>query len=1494
MRENITVYLNELNLSTGLNRLCRINKIITLRDLDNAFLNPEIQFWDESSDCVDEVANIHKCSMQIYEEFQKRHDKLQLLCQQNNFSIRSLQISPRLTLALEKKNINTIDQLLRMTAKEIEEYPAFSRSMKNSIRKIQQEYLGEVSINDVLHQDSIMSHYEAKIEEQSTIADEFEERNSTIENTEEYTTPIDKLNERKVIEEKLEETIAEVLEERSIVFEKPVQEVSTEDRETAEYIKNFDFHVIRELVQKYELRVSHMDKWFGVSRQRIIQILEKSDSKRNTIWTGKEFTKNEEEYLSYVLNNKQFEYTDDDVICWCSNNRTDNFVIVYIYETEIKCFFLKDLPASVEKQIIDNNFHRYSEQEMQECMVGDIISVMKVNQFIPKNKSVFQYNATKRGMSSEEYSVYLTGYVLGNPKTITDEQVMEYFDNNLKEGKVYVSSDPKNQWIRSLAHRSGLGFHGFIRFFGYEPYVNQNKENHAEELKSYIVKDNQVYVPTNTALYKKLAVSASTQNLTLDNYIQSLGYIKVLKNPNINSLYSEDDMQVYEKSKDLIQNTFRQNPLIGNGVLDEKTQKQLNENVISYLNALKKDSRIKLPPAAKMQITLAVINCAKNWSSKETAEFWKYITKSFGYRDDSQSIRQIIQDAVECSLKSNKRLFIEGKNGREFKATVLVHAMGPQKPWLAVCDMLFDFYRNNLNWHWVKDDPILDSMMFALKNKLEGNSDEDDNLRIAGSVYSFQEGVRKLILLRPNYCKNVFDRMLGKIDNLINGRSDDIRTIKKTYEEELCEIWYKDKIKSILESKETKRKYGSQNREIVIDYSDIKVKYGFANNCELKLTIPDIRLRNEDNESISLEIYRGNISLYDEPVEWYGNELGRTIMGKSVTIPNSSSSENSIDLQVKMRSGNNIIYDSETTLYETVLIFKGNKKISTELISRGNYTIIVSGTSLLKTENVEVTEIDEFKIQGLKAYFLELEENYLINVDGKILAVELDEDTELRIEEPKEVEKLPNIIIDDEKYEVAYYSSVFNIIANNSNLLQQYTVLVNDMHVSNKEFVQSENSEVCIYSCRFDGMSEDMINIKVLNLSNEKVIFNKKYMLVHTARCDFNRPFYYRNEDYVDAEYSIELDGFCENVEFTYTDDEIIIPYRTGKLCVNIPKINIHESSGHWFDETSAAWYIEDIPQESIFHISKPKEIELEFYVANDNIFYSGLDIVTIGNILHGIVVENKEFVDVEMRVSYGSYKEKIILAKVCYTEQFLCEPRFWFKDDKLYWNKGVRFIGKKHREFTLSLSNKSGEVYSFKITNDTIEILLPEDIIEGRYNYEITIERGSVFKKISEVIALGECNIGDENMLRFVDKRIKIRVITDGETDDCIEIEPCYIDRIEYKGVQVTTEGECPVYQGILHDFLRGRRYDFAKSRYVDVRRGIEKIAINPVKIIYISETTLSVTDQDKDGLYYYYYQKDNIKHYQLTDRQCNERNRNNYKSVELYQYEMESEKDV
>lgn len=932
---------------------------------------------------------------------------------------------------------------------------------------------------------------------------------------------------------------------------------------------------------------------------------------------------------------------------------------------------------------------------------------------------------------------------------------------------------------------------------------------------------------------------------------------------------------------------FARYPILGSCILDHDSVNQLNNCSRKYIDNVLSGKWTKLSLRAEMQITLALINYAKDWTSEENSKFWNFITLQFGYRDTSGNVERLLKSSLEHALKLNHRLFLESTNWRAFRSTVLVHALSPRKSWMALLDFLFDFYKNNLNWRAIPNDNLVLVMVHALQQKLSGDNEEDVVLTISSKAYLFQDGIRKLIHYRPIYTRSLFEKLIAKINALVNSDTKPPRM----YEEQLCEEWFKEKISAITSTKKSASRGRATQRDIAIDYSRIRAKFILKNETDVQIVLPDIRLNNEHIKRATLFITCNGRSIIEQNLSWYGNELGKTLNGVSASISADSITQSPLNFTVRIQCDDELIYDSEDTLQRNVLLFSGCTEISTNQVKRDHYTLVVPEAAEVAAENADIDEIDDIKNAGMKAFFLELRDGYVLSVNGRPIAFDSENGTDIKVIYPSESALLPTVTLQDAEAFLAYRKSSCSIILENRDCMQQYVLLKDGERIEFDSLEQSENG--LAFSIPLDG-ERDAVHLQVVNLASERKMFDCVFLLISEADCCFNREFYYDASDYDGAKFCVGIDDFHEVVPFEPDDNEVRIAFRDGELHMDIPKIAVTETTGAWFQEPQSAWYIGGIPQNSLFKVTSPEKIRVQFLVGGQDILYDGKGLVTIGNVLHSFSsTDCFSDVDLIMQVAGHNQKCSYTLARVFFKERFLQCPSFWTDERKLFWDYGYGFIGDPAREFTLSLFGVEDKTFELKLGEDTEYLPLPEDMPLGNYRFEISIQTGGVFKRTKEVLATGDCVVGDKNLLRFLDRRIVIDSITDADKEEAgrIKIRPCYIDQIQYCGLEDTSEGYCPVYSGVLYtDDYVGKRYEFSFDVHT-TRKGNKKTRVNPVRIVYINDTLLCITDSDGDGLYYRHSYDRALGSYvfALTDTEYTQTNKQYYANADLYLYRTE-----
>jgi len=303
--------------------------------------------------------------------------------------------------------------------------------------------------------------------------------------------------------------------------------------------KDFDTVVINDLLDNYFFRKADLAKIFGISRQRVDEKLPKCISSRDN-WRNKTITEKEIRAIHKLVEDKAFTLECEDAKYYIYNNQKDKCVFICAYEYEIKCFYLEDLPETERLLLIENNFNRFSLNEIKAYPFGEIVYILKKPYLKPYNGNRFNALANKRNMSLDAYAKFLCGLPHVSTKEITDVKIIEFLELNLIDGKdkVYISSNKKNQWIRNYCSRKGYTLKEFVELYGYEFAKSDaydksisTRESHIAELQKYIVDGNIIYIESTSDIYRKLAGYAIRKGLKLDEYIKQLGFLRTNKRP---------------------------------------------------------------------------------------------------------------------------------------------------------------------------------------------------------------------------------------------------------------------------------------------------------------------------------------------------------------------------------------------------------------------------------------------------------------------------------------------------------------------------------------------------------------------------------------------------------------------------------------------------------------------------------------------------------------------------------------------------------------------------------------------------------------------------------------------------------------------------------------------------------------------------------------------------------------------------------------------------
>ena len=203
------------------------------------------------------------------------------------------------------------------------------------------------------------------------------------------------------------------------------------------------------------------------------------------------------------------------------NNRQDDCAVVFVTDQEIKCFFMSMLPEAIQRKIKESRLDCLSFEELEMISNGKTVSILKKKYFCPESTGNFQQFAARRKMSTDEYSLFLTGMKYATAQsTINDEKIIEFLEAHYTNGQVMIPSNNSTQWFRSFISKNGYSIKEIAELYGFG------------------------------------------EEQVLENEVRRFGSI-------------EEDMQCYEiHTDDWIDKLFAENPLIGNRLLSEKKRKK--------------------------------------------------------------------------------------------------------------------------------------------------------------------------------------------------------------------------------------------------------------------------------------------------------------------------------------------------------------------------------------------------------------------------------------------------------------------------------------------------------------------------------------------------------------------------------------------------------------------------------------------------------------------------------------------------------------------------------------------------------------------------------------------------------------------------------------------------------------------------------------------------------------------------------------------------------
>lgn len=1075
------------------------------------------------------------------------------------------------------------------------------------------------------------------------------------------------------------------------------------------------------------------------------------------------------------------------------------------------------LPEDLQPIIRESRLDQFSLEELELAAAGRTYSVLKKEYFIPDDPYKFGHFANIRGMSVDEYCLCLTGKEYSSvQETVTDEKIIEFLNSHYTNENLMIPLKLP-QWFRSFISRSGYSMDEIVELYGYAD--SQNQENDVQRLET-----------------------------------------------------TEDDMQKYNiASEDWLDRLYAENPLIGNEIISEKKKEELFYITKGYIDERLRNPSTKFNLKIKMEITLAIITYAKKWDTGDESGFWRYITSQFGYRDDTGQLRGILCDCVLEAMQKNRRWFLTSATRSQYKSTIVVHALTTERSWMHFYEFLFDFYKTNMEWTYIKDDLSILRMVSALRGKLIAEDEaENENLEISSNVYSFREGIRKLIIYRTRYAVQIISRMLERIHGIISHTEKSA----ELYVDLLCNHWIESKLRN--DNEVRNRECNIVPRNVAIDYTRIRPQYSLSDETSPVIVLPDVRLKKTDFNKVELKVYTGNVVVESKPLSFYGNELGKTLKGFVIHLDDKfmRRGDGSLNIRIVLSCDDEEFFDSRESLYRECLCFSKGKECDIKKTVKGSYSIFAPSTVEFEFSGAEVSEIDA----GVRwrAYFVRLEKDFLIKYDGQILSYDVPDGKivgGVRVIVPA-AHKTASFIKNGHHYDILTKNECAVIIARKELDFRKCIVTMNGEKIAISRADSKVTENECVYNVPLIFAGDNTCEFQVVDFEKDRIISSRLFKLITGFDVKFDKEFYFAAEDYNNSYVSVTLFQGVKRRRFGVSDENISIPVEDGTLEVKIPRVAVRDSTGEVWDNRKTVWK-GNIRQGDKMYLSCPEGCQAQIKIGNYEAAEESPGTVGFGNAVFAYSGPDKNsWIEVMLCLRGKCSNKDYKIGRISRTERFLDSVSFDYQNGDLFWNRGGDFLGNKNGNIVLRLSVAEGKKeYPLDIESE-VAIASPQ-LPLGEYDYQIVKESENIFLGEETVLQEGKILIGNKNELRFSASMIEITAITcekDGKSQS-VGIRNTYINRIEYLGIQfVESEDiECPVYRGTM--FYIGKDWNHHEFSSEDriTKKGDQLYKVNPVKIVFINEKILSITNEDGDGIYCYRKLNESTmeNRYEITDRE-------------------------
>jgi len=912
---------------------------------------------------------------------------------------------------------------------------------------------------------------------------------------------------------------------------------------------------------------------------------------------------------------------------------------------------------------------------------------------------------------------------------------------------------------------------------------------------------------------------------------------------------SSFDFEDYESVEKIAAVLFENSSLLGEYVFSDELK-------IEFINraklSVRKFASTNTPYFSRLEkriLFIAAIILSQNYDEDDNeTQLWSYIISHLDC-EYTISVENRFREIVKDVTADNNCFF--ANRGQKYYNTLNAHALTPSWSIEHLFNILYSFYARNLRSTYVENDIGFSLLVNNIKARWADESESED-LRLRSDALA--SSTKLLFEQTPGYMMAVCDALTNKLDMLLKGELDELDLSNRW--DCLLKSWY-DK-KTDIERKEMKAQQDRASKEYTVTKKEqINAIYTFDNE-KVYIKLPRIRLP-EIKERPILIVQQDNETIYTTTMSVFGDELCFTTVEQEITLNSIESMDWSKDfrLRVKIQSGSQVVYDSETSLYRDYLMFKTSGSELNKINDNLDELILVAGLMADVTINYYDDDNNSYSFGDMgQMYYVDLYSVYSLFVAGRnLLSSTSDTDTPVFYCSRKSVPDVVVQVPDEEDYSIFDEAISIKAVIPNGQVPHNYFVKIDSQIESLSQYATDDNTA----TITLPKTPKDYHVIEIYDFGHSRCLYSLKYIVLPGFKLRYDRQLYKNALCSGFAE--VRLGADKRRIDFTLEEDQTHITFSIwGNIICKaiVPKIEASLGNVNAFGMMRQTWY-KYFRTGDFLSLAYPSGFECTVMLGPNYEVPAVKEgkLFELGNYLNsryswgtnrldlGIIIRDKD----------SRLVAQEFLTEIVFEEMFEKSPIVVY-ERTISWNPEGLFVGPYNAEFKICLENdqEAPWEYSEFLEPDILEKRFP--CREGKYKCTVfLVGEDNLFscaqdKKLWEE----QITIGNPESVRFWKKQIRLREVhywyhLSGKNEKMpIRDGDCVITHLRYQGK--TRAPYCgqhaPFYSGSMGFYKENNQFYF----YNDREDSLDYELINPVKVWLVDDNIIEVVTQTEEQL--------------------------------------------